>query len=351
MTASFDQSLAITLKGSFQSGAGNCLVQGNINLAQNNYPLTLNFQGSNLQVANTKEYQIIANPAINLTMQGENAGVTGNIHLTYLRIYLKKYYQTVDLPSELEFVQAKHEVKYFKKLMLRLELDLGKDAHIVYQNLNATLAGKIGVFQLPGGLPTGTGVIIIKEGTYQIYNKLFRIDQGRLIYMGNLLLNPGLSIHAIQQSSYTTKNFLGFAMSTPTDNLQIGISITGTLENPLVELVSKPPLNQDDILSQMVFGQSRSNVSSVDALSLLGGLSSSLGLQDPTSGDSDSGNNSSILSIFKMGLMNPTQALNFALPIGEHWKIQTETSFNEVGCDLLYNYDVIDKTAANQYSP
>ncbi len=336
--AIFNQTGIINLNGNLLSGNGNLNFKGNINLNKQYYPLQLAIMGNQFQLYNTDEYKVAVSPQLNLTVAGENATITGNVLIPYVHIALEDYNQIVTLPTEFVFKTEKPGVKYFKKFDISMQLVLGNNAYLAYQDLKATLAGRVFVHQVPGGYPSGRGYLLIKEGTYQVYDKTLSITDGRLIYAGNLLENPGLSIRAMKSSNRPTKNFLGFQMANQNNAMKVGVSVTGTLENPIVDLVSVPPMNQTDILSHMIFGQSTANISGLDALSLLGTISTNLNVPGTTQADPQTANDD-VLGIFKMGLLNPIQALNLALPISNTWRIQTETNLNEIGADILYSYD------------
>jgi len=334
----FTQALLISVNGRFNSGAGHGVLKGTVDLSQANFPLRLTLQGNQLQVANTDEYKITASPNLNITLQGKNASITGNLLLPYVHITLEEYTQIVNLPKELVFAGEKKSAPYFNNFSLQLQLELGKKVHLEYQQLNADLGGKIFVSQVPGGFPLGNGALHIIRGTYQIYDKLFTIEDGRLIYVKNLITNPGLDIDAFQELHPDAKNFMGFGIEPINHYVHVGVSVRGTLIEPVVKLISEPPLSQEDILSYMIFGQPRSEISAHGALTVLSTLATSMDSSDPTLGD-QSGSTHGLSSVAKLGVFNPAQALNLNLPISRKWKIRTETTTTETGVDLLYEYE------------
>lgn len=328
----------IKIDGDLISNQGKAFIKGVGNLENPNYPVRITIKGNQLQVANTREYKIIANPDLLVSIDGENAAVTGKIIFPYININFPQYNEIVNLPSEFEFVGKKSKPRYFKNLALRINFEIENEAYLLYKDLSAYLTGQVFVYQVPGGLPSGKGILLIKHGTYRVYDKQFGINDGRLIYVGNLLTNPGLNIRAMKQASYPATNFMGFKYDSPDADMNVGVSVTGTLLHPTVEFISNPPMNQDDILAHILFGQSRANISGFDALSLLGTLTTSLDIQGPTQGNQPP-TNSGFASIFKIGFFNPVQTLNFSLPLSKNWRIKTETNPNEVGIDLHYYYD------------
>lgn len=337
----FNNNLLANIDGKFISGSGQGTLTGKIDLSKTNYPFQMKLRGNQLQVANTNRYKITATPNLDITMDGSKSSVVGDLLLPHVSIIAQQYLPVVTLPRELRFVgEETPTFNFFRNLAIRIRLRLGNYAHLEYQQLKANLGGDITITQIPGGLPSGNGVFLIKNGTYIIYDKEFRINKGRLEYVGNLLTDPGLNIIAIQQLHRQARNFLGFRMGS-NQNIEVGIAVTGTLKNPVISLYSNPIMSQDDILSYMIFGQPRSSVNGANALSLLGTLTSQMNLQGPSLG-SQSNATTGMLGIFKMGIFDPIQALNFNLPISRYIGIQTETSYTETGADVLFNYEPRD---------
>lgn len=321
LQTSFTQNLLVNLSGQFKSGNGIGFLQGSVNLNKNPYDINLTLKGNQILVANTSEYHITASPDLQITVQGEHASIKGNLLLPTVRVTRDNIENVVTLPEELEIVNETPRVHYFKNVSLGVNLILGRDAFIDLKELTAHIKGKLFAYQVPGGLPAGNGEFIISDGTYQAYNRTFNIKNGYLIYLGNLLTNPGLNIRAMLENAAQKKNFFGFITSS---HAKVGLDVRGTLEDPNIQLFSEPPMSQNDILAQIVFGQSASSLSGFGSLFL---LTNNINLNDSTS------DNSSI------GLLNPLQALNFSLPINTHWRIQTQTNVNETGIDILYEYE------------
>lgn len=338
VSVSLNSANLLTIQGGFLSG-GYLGFQGSVDLNDKNYPMQINFLGKQVHIVNTEEYNITASPELKVNLKDNDINLTGNLFLPYILIKLKKYEKSIVLPPEVEFANSTKKSSSLQNLSMQIVLQLGNKAHLAYKALEADLAGKIAIHQTPGGLPYGFGALIIKHGTYRIYDKYFDIQNGRLIYVGNLLTNPGLNIQATKKSKTPVTHFLGFSISSDVQSVKMGVSITGTLDNPTIELFSNPPMSQDDILSYIAFGKPRADISSADALSVLNTLASNLNSIGPISINQYT-QVPGPFNILKMGTFNPIQAFNISLPINKYWRIQTETSINEVGADILYHYNV-----------
>src|SRR5207237_465586 len=113
-----------------------------------------------------------------------------------------------------------------------------------YQDLSTHLSGKLQITQLPNSPTTATGELYTIKGTYKAYGKILDILQGRLIYTGNTLMNPGLNIRTgreIKTIAFSgTSNFSNNTVQTPTyagnQTVTVGVQILGTQENPQISL-------------------------------------------------------------------------------------------------------------------
>ena len=94
--------------------------------------------------------------------------------------------------------------------------------------------------------PNLTGQVNIQEG-YLIYlDRRFNIQQGQLYFADPNKLNP--DINFLAQANVTT-----YQATQPTSYV-ISVSVTGSLEEPVFNLSSEPPLSQSDIVSVLTLG-------------------------------------------------------------------------------------------------
>ena len=113
--------------------------------------------------------------------------------------------------------------------------------------------------------PVLTGTARVVRGDYNFAGQRFQIDDRGVIYLGS-------SPEAIRLDLTATRE-------DPT--LTAVIKISGTAAKPVITLSSNPALPQDEILSQVLFGASASQLSGLEAAQLasaVAGLSGGGGL-------------------------------------------------------------------------
>jgi translocation and assembly module TamB len=82
---------------------------------------------------------------------------------------------------------------------------------------------------------------VIREGRYRAYGQNLAISDGQLIFQGPPD-NPGLDIRAIRKI--------------PSENVVVGVQLSGTLQEPEASLFSEPGMEQSQAMSYLLTGRS-----------------------------------------------------------------------------------------------
>jgi translocation and assembly module TamB len=136
-------------------------------------------------------------------------------------------------------------------LRATLDLDLGPKFRVVGGGLDTGLAGKLRVATRDSGELVGKGEIGAVRGLYFFLGQRLEIERGRLLFDGPLE-NPALDVLAVRRGL----------------EVEPGVQLTGTLRNPRVELVSRPPLPEGEKLAWLVLGRGLETASATDAILL-----------------------------------------------------------------------------------
>ncbi len=135
-------------------------------------------------------------------------------------------------------------------LVLDLALDFGDRLTFASEGLDTGLSGTVRVTTGPRGL-VGRGSITAVNGTYRAFGQKLVIDRGRLVFDGPLD-NPGLDFVAVR------KNLA----------VEAGVTVTGTVKVPIIQLTSNPPVPDSEKLSWLVLGQGLDRTSGTDFAAL-----------------------------------------------------------------------------------
>jgi translocation and assembly module TamB len=142
-----------------------------------------------------------------------------------------------------------------RRLPLPLDVDVtfdfGESFHVEERGLDAFLSGRLRVRTDSAGRLSADGVVNVDRGTYLAYGQTMFIDNGRLYFNGPPG-DPGLEITAMRRNL----------------PVQVGIRLTGTALAPVVQLISEPPMPDNEKLSWLILGRSPGNTSTADAATL-----------------------------------------------------------------------------------
>lgn len=113
--------------------------------------------------------------------------------------------------------------------------------------------------------PGITGGIQAVRGGLDILGKHFKLTEGRISFDGGWPISPMLNI----------------IMEYTASSLTADVTVSGSAEKPEISLSSQPAMPQDEIISQVMFGQSAGTLSHVQAIQLAAGAAQLAGLGGP----------------------------------------------------------------------
>ncbi len=195
---------------------------------------------------------------------------------------------------------------------VRIILGKGDRINLSVLDFRGNATGEVLVEQNPGQLPRATGTVSVQAGQYMLYGQALQIERGRLLYSNSLLDNPGLDLRV-------TRSIDNFAAQTPNARqVMVGAQVTGTLQNPRLNLFSDPAMPDSSILSYLLLGQAPD---SARQSSLIFGryLSPSLYVG------------------YGLGLFGEFGAFIVRYRLSKRFDVEVTTSSHQTGADLLYS--------------
>lgn len=225
---------------SFQGGQGTLAGQGN---------LALKAGAPDLQVLlKADKLEVLSRPDRHLILSGTGEAVVAEKKVL-INAKLKSDRGLIELPkgdlprpsSDVvvlgieEKTAAKKELPYLVKL--DLDLDLGERFFFRGKGLDAQLGGAVKLASVNGGLPRANGSIRVVKGTYSAYGQRLEIERGILNFQGPVD-NPGINVIAMRKNQ----------------EVEAGVAVTGSVQAPLVKLVSNPIVPDSEKLSWLVLG-------------------------------------------------------------------------------------------------
>lgn len=241
----------IDYSGGFRAGKGRLAIKGHSLSGGAAGPSTrIDFKGSKLKVADSKEYFVLAAPDIRAEIGPTGARITGRVTVPEARIQPRHIPAGTVSPSpnvvSVSEVQEKGS-RYPTSIDLRLVL--GEQVAVDALGLKGRLQGKLAVLQAPGGELLGDGRLEIIDGTYRIsaieplnaaVGTLLIIEQGVLSYAKSPIDNPHLILTAQRKGG----------------DITAGLRVFGTIRNPKLTFFSMtdPGMSQSEVTKYLLTG-------------------------------------------------------------------------------------------------
>ncbi len=142
-------------------------------------------------------------------------------------------------------------------LGLDLLIDAPNQIRLEGPGLQSELAGTLNI---KGSTvdPDITGYLKLMRGSYEFLGKRLQLTQGQITFDGGTLSNPSLNLVATQEGNGITTSIL----------------LRGTAQAPDISYSSSPELPQDEIIARLLFGQSVTQLSPLQAVQLARALAS-----------------------------------------------------------------------------
>jgi translocation and assembly module TamB len=133
---------------------------------------------------------------------------------------------------------AKPPAPGLERAVLDFNIDLGNNVLVRGHGLQTWLAGDLRLFTDARGEIRAKGTVETRRGFFAAYGQRLEIERGRVFFDGPLT-NPGLDVLALRRRLA----------------VEPGVQVTGTLDQPIVRVVSNPPLPEGEALSWLVLGR------------------------------------------------------------------------------------------------
>ena len=250
----FDGDKAVFNEFMISSGDGTAGISGDFNLSDLSFKAQGEFDRFRI---NPKRIKTDLSGNLQLSGNGKDISAAGDATLNKTRITITQ--QKKQQVSEIKFVDQetnendeiviKDEEKgsYFKDHMaLDLNVTIPKNSWVRGRGANIELKGKLKIDKEYKDEPLITGNISTVRGTYKIFGKLFKIQEGNVNFPAIKDLNPLLDITALYNVS----------------DVDVFVGIGGDVKNPEIKLTSNPSLQETDIVSYLIFGTSSDKLGS-----------------------------------------------------------------------------------------
>lgn len=229
----------VRLDGDWRSGAqGQGQIGGTIDWSQA-LDLDLRISGSQLPVVVEPYAELEIAPDLRIQLADEQLAVSGKLRVPRGEITIRELPpSTVKISEDAVIVGAEtEETKPPLAIRMDVDVEVGQDRlRFSGFGLTADLAGYLHI----GDDFDARGELSLNKGRYRAYGQRLTIRRARLLFTG-VLSQPYLDIEAIRRIEE--------------DNVIAGLRITGSAEQPRVDVFAEPAMSQEQALSYLVLGR------------------------------------------------------------------------------------------------
>ncbi|RFF27126.1 MULTISPECIES: translocation/assembly module TamB domain-containing protein [unclassified Wenzhouxiangella] len=301
-----------TLKGRAESGEGELRLTGKARLLDEGWQLESRVEGEQFAFAGADWLKLTASPQIGLQAQPGLVQIDGDIHIDHLRGGLPPgSAERITPSSDVEVVGEGTEEEApasaaSRKVEGRLGIDLGDDASLATEGFQTDLAGNLELRWNGPPRPQGRGTIRLTDGSYRAYGQNLEINDGEIIFSGQPIDNPRLDIRAVRDIFGDPKVEVA------------GVQISGSAQQPEIELYTDPPTSEENALAYVVTGSNFDHAGGQGALNVGFYLLPKLFVS------------------YGVGLFETGNVLSGRYEFSRHWGVRVVSGERDTGVDLSY---------------
>ncbi len=232
--------------------------------------------GEKFQAVYLPEIRIAINPDLRFTGTMTEMELTGDVMIHKAQIQQSEREGMVKASRDVVIVDRPRPKKAPSAFSLntRVAVNLGEAFSVRAAGVDARLEGRVLVVVKNFDEPSLEGRISVAKGDFDRYGVKLDIHRGHLIFNGGPAETGQLDILAYRTVRDNYRN----------EDVHAGITITGPLHTPLIELYSRPAMNDSDVLAYIVLGRPFKSGEEKDQQDLLLKAAGALLAQSPSSG-------------------------------------------------------------------
>ncbi len=237
---------------SAMSGDGRLTSSGRFNFADG-FAGNANLSGENLLVLDLPEARVLASPELGLLYRGNHLQINGVVAIPSASVTgIVQGTGSVSESPDTVMVGADTGDDQALQIGYVVRLNVGPEVSIDAAGLRGRIEGSLLAIQTDDGVASGRGDVRVIDGSFGAFGQRLTIEQGRLLFTGGPIDDPGLDIRAVRKI----------------DEITAGAQVRGTLSEPEISVFSDPPMPRAEALSYLTVGKSINDLDSGEQASV-----------------------------------------------------------------------------------
>ncbi|MEG8235800.1 translocation/assembly module TamB domain-containing protein [Pseudomonas orientalis] len=305
---------SVQLDGGWHSGkAGQGSLKGQIDWGRA-LVVDLSLKGSQLPVTVEPYAKLEVAPDLKISLKDDKLAIAGKVHIPRGDITVRELPpSTVKVSDDTVIVGSQtEEGKPPMAMAMDIDVEVGEDQlNFAGFGLTAKVQGHVHI----GDNMDTRGELWLNDGRYRAYGQRLNVRRARLLFAGPLD-QPFLDIEAVRVVVESSRT------------VTAGIRLSGSAEQPTTQIFSEPAMAQEDALSYLVLGRSRTNngednnmlAEAALGLGLMGSagvtsdIANKLGIQDFDLDTQGTGNSTAVVA---SGKINEKLSLRYGVGVFE----------------------------------
>lgn len=351
-----DGSGTFSLLGEFLAGGGALDFNGEVSIPSTStidgWVGEIKVQGEKVELLKTPDMRGRFSPKLVLGIKGQQLTLNGDLTLYDTELKLKRFASIIPESDDVVIIGEIPTEEESEPLLLEgaVNIIMGDPLVVTGEGLEAEVSGELRLGLRPNDLPLGRGQLTVK-GNFSAYGQDLNFENSQLIFSDVVVSNPGLSVTAVR------------TIESP-KQVRVGLQITGSANNPKIEIFSVPTMTQSEALAYLVLGRplddstNNPDDDSLDnaaaALGAAGGNVlgkwvgnrvgiDSLGFEAGRGGQVDfvlgTQLGERLFVNFRQGLFDPVTALQLQYILNDRCNLEAQTSTDGQGVDLRCSFE------------
>ena len=265
----------IALTGGMRSGPGQLLLTGDADLDGNALQLAL--VGDSFQAYNTRDARALVSPDLQMAWRDNTLNLSGQVTIPEADItpqiqlipssssqqdlqgetpgqVIAPSPDVVVISEQLESVVDDETPDAPFRIDSHIRVQMGDDVRVNAVGFVSRITGAVDFTNTPEQealIPMANGRFSLKDGTFRAFGQDLEIESGHLIFANVPATEPELNLRAVRW------------IDNDPQVTAAGVLVTGPLNQPLLELFSRPQLDTSEIQSYLLTGRSPRSKESV----------------------------------------------------------------------------------------
>lgn len=257
----------LNVTGGLTAGTGKLDLSGSLDLK--NLESNLVIRGNSLLLADSSNVKVVASPNIDLKMSKTGVIMRGNLTIPELRFIYKSSddprgsvqkvsSDTVVISSTRKPVDKKNHAQFLKNSTVDFDIILGDNISVGAVGFVGKLTGNVDLKKQPDQPLRAIGIINMASGIYNVLGQELTLDKGRIQFTGLNLDDPNIEFQASRS----------FENKRTGSKVNVGVRVTGTAQNPKLNLFSQPTMQTNSIVSYLALGTDVDSLTAIEVLQI-----------------------------------------------------------------------------------